>query len=66
MYLFLTIDTVHFLKRGNFRCTANSVGVETQLSNLATITQVIDPKLHQHIGIFLLSIFIYGAQNLII
>ncbi|ESW04949.1 hypothetical protein PHAVU_011G139200 [Phaseolus vulgaris] len=35
--------------RGNFRCTANSVGVETQLSNLATITQVIDPKLHQHI-----------------
>ncbi|XP_020228606.1 TBC1 domain family member 15 isoform X1 [Cajanus cajan] len=35
--------------RGNFRCTGNSVGVETQLSNLATITQVIDPKLHQHI-----------------
>ncbi|KAK7342536.1 hypothetical protein VNO80_25491 [Phaseolus coccineus] len=35
--------------RGNFRCTANSVGVEAQLSNLATITQVIDPKLHQHI-----------------
>ncbi|RZB75696.1 TBC1 domain family member 15 isoform B [Glycine soja] len=35
--------------RGNFRCTDNSVGVEAQLSTLATITQVIDPKLHQHI-----------------
>ncbi|KAI4322811.1 hypothetical protein L6164_022470 [Bauhinia variegata] len=35
--------------RGNFRCTDSSVGVETQLSNLASITQVIDPKLHQHI-----------------
>lgn len=39
------------LKRGNFRCTDSSVGVETQLSNLAAITQVIDPKLHQHLGI---------------
>lgn len=39
------------LKRGNFRCTDSSVGVETQLSNLALITQVIDPKLHQHLGI---------------
>ncbi|XP_061368691.1 rab GTPase-activating protein 22-like [Gastrolobium bilobum] len=35
--------------RGNFRCTDSSVGVETQLSNLASITQVIDPKLHQHL-----------------
>lgn len=35
--------------RGNFRCTDNSVGVEAQLSTLATITQVVDPKLHQHI-----------------
>lgn len=35
--------------RGNFRCTDNSVGVEAQLSNLASITQVIDPKLHQHL-----------------
>lgn len=35
--------------RGNFRCTENSVGVEAQLGNLAAITQVIDPKLHQHI-----------------
>ncbi|KAG6790588.1 hypothetical protein POTOM_006745 [Populus tomentosa] len=36
-------------KRGNFRCTESSVGVETQLSNLAEITQVVDPKLHQHL-----------------
>ncbi|ERM93697.1 hypothetical protein AMTR_s00004p00218000 [Amborella trichopoda] len=35
--------------RGNFRCTESSVGVETQLHNLASITQVIDPKLHQHL-----------------
>lgn len=35
--------------RGNFRCTESSVGVETQLSNLASITQVVDPKLHQHL-----------------
>ncbi|XP_022735207.1 TBC1 domain family member 15-like [Durio zibethinus] len=35
--------------RGNFRCTEGSVGVETQLSNLAAVTQVIDPKLHQHL-----------------
>ncbi|KAK4386986.1 TBC1 domain family member 15 [Sesamum angolense] len=35
--------------RGNFRCTESSVGVESQLSNLASVTQVIDPKLHQHL-----------------
>ncbi|MBA0736152.1 hypothetical protein Gogos_009726, partial [Gossypium gossypioides] len=34
--------------RGNFRCTGNSVGVEKQLSYLAAVTQVIDPKLHHH------------------
>lgn len=38
------------LKRGNFRCTDSSVGVETQLSNLGLVIQVIDPKLHQHLG----------------
>ncbi|KAE9458198.1 hypothetical protein C3L33_09903, partial [Rhododendron williamsianum] len=37
--------------RGNFRCTENSIGVEAQLSKLASITQVIDPKLHQHLGV---------------
>ncbi|KAK4753316.1 hypothetical protein SAY87_022114 [Trapa incisa] len=35
--------------RGNFRCTERSVGVETQLSNLAAVTQIIDPKLHRHL-----------------
>ncbi|KAG6756579.1 hypothetical protein POTOM_040010 [Populus tomentosa] len=53
--LLLNILVVHFDcnevddKRGNFRCTGRTVGVETQLSNLAEITQVIDPKLHQHL-----------------
>ncbi|XP_057766495.1 uncharacterized protein LOC130986961 isoform X1 [Salvia miltiorrhiza] len=35
--------------RGNFRCIGNSIGVEAQLGNLASITQVIDPKLHHHL-----------------
>ncbi|MQL73731.1 hypothetical protein Taro_006069 [Colocasia esculenta] len=35
--------------RGNFRCTERSVGVENQLHSLASVTQVIDPKLHQHL-----------------
>ena len=35
--------------RGNFRGTERSVGVESQLTNLASVTQVIDPKLHQHL-----------------
>ncbi|XP_074302493.1 uncharacterized protein LOC141634088 [Silene latifolia] len=35
--------------RGNFRSTGRSVGVEAQLSNLAAITQIVDPKLHQHL-----------------
>ncbi|XP_010545201.1 PREDICTED: TBC1 domain family member 15 [Tarenaya hassleriana] len=35
--------------RGNFRSTGRSVGVEAQLTHLASITQVIDPKLHHHL-----------------
>jgi hypothetical protein len=35
--------------RGNFRSTGKSVGVEEQLTHLATITQIIDPKLHTHL-----------------
>jgi hypothetical protein len=36
--------------RGNFRCTQQSVGVENQLQHLASIIQVLDPKLHDHLG----------------
>ncbi|XP_010443055.1 PREDICTED: TBC1 domain family member 15-like [Camelina sativa] len=35
--------------RGNFRDTGRSVGVEAQLTHLASITQIIDPKLHHHL-----------------
>jgi hypothetical protein len=35
--------------RGNFRCTQQSVGVENQLQHLASIIQVLDPKLHDHL-----------------
>ncbi|WOK99757.1 TBC1 domain family member 15-like [Canna indica] len=35
--------------RGNFRCTERSIGVENQLQSLASITQVLDPKLHRHL-----------------
>ncbi|KAL0916920.1 hypothetical protein M5K25_014474 [Dendrobium thyrsiflorum] len=35
--------------RGNFKCTDKSVGVENQLQSLASITQLLDPKLHQHL-----------------
>ncbi|XP_042474028.1 TBC1 domain family member 15-like isoform X1 [Zingiber officinale] len=35
--------------RGNFKCTESSIGVENQLQSLASITQVLDPKLHQHL-----------------
>uniref|UniRef100_A0ACD5U764 Uncharacterized protein n=1 Tax=Avena sativa TaxID=4498 RepID=A0ACD5U764_AVESA len=35
--------------RGNFRCTDQSVGVANQLQHLASIIQVLDPKLHDHL-----------------
>ncbi|XP_052627417.1 uncharacterized protein LOC111921816 isoform X2 [Lactuca sativa] len=35
--------------RGNFKCVGASVGVESQLCNLANVIQVVDPKLHQHL-----------------
>uniref|UniRef100_A0A0D3EFI4 Rab-GAP TBC domain-containing protein n=1 Tax=Brassica oleracea var. oleracea TaxID=109376 RepID=A0A0D3EFI4_BRAOL len=35
--------------RGNFRSTGRSVGIEAQLTHLSSITQIIDPKLHQHL-----------------
>nr|XP_009757947.1 PREDICTED: TBC1 domain family member 15-like isoform X1 [Nicotiana sylvestris] len=35
--------------RENFKCTANSIGVQSQLSTLAQIVKTVDPKLHQHL-----------------
>nr|GMD64149.1 TBC1 domain family member 15-like [Ipomoea batatas] len=35
--------------RENFKCTANSVGVQAQLNTLSQIVKTIDPKLHRHL-----------------
>ncbi|KAG8389190.1 hypothetical protein BUALT_Bualt02G0203200 [Buddleja alternifolia] len=35
--------------RENFRCTTNSMGVQSQLGTLAQIIKAIDPKLHQRL-----------------
>ncbi|XP_077229145.1 ypt/Rab-GAP domain of gyp1p superfamily protein isoform X3 [Tasmannia lanceolata] len=35
--------------RGNFRCTTSSIGVQSQLSTLASVIKIVDPKLHQHL-----------------
>uniref|UniRef100_M4F1G9 Fe2OG dioxygenase domain-containing protein n=1 Tax=Brassica campestris TaxID=3711 RepID=M4F1G9_BRACM len=46
----LSSGSYHFTRlRGNFRSTGRSVGVEAQLTHLSSITQIIDPKLHQHL-----------------
>ncbi|KAG2274283.1 hypothetical protein Bca52824_056838 [Brassica carinata] len=48
--------------RGNFRSTGRSVGVEAQLTHLSSITQIIDPKLHQHLGDYLCAIRMLMVQ----
>ncbi|XP_060180802.1 rab GTPase-activating protein 22-like isoform X1 [Lycium barbarum] len=35
--------------RENFKCSTNSIGVQSQLSTLAQIVKTVDPKLHQHL-----------------
>ncbi|KAF6174782.1 hypothetical protein GIB67_031306 [Kingdonia uniflora] len=35
--------------RGNFKSTANSIGVQSQLSTLGAIIRTVDPRLHQHL-----------------
>ncbi|KAK1266897.1 hypothetical protein QJS04_geneDACA015268 [Acorus gramineus] len=35
--------------RGNFKSTRSSIGVQSQLSVLASIMKAVDPKLHQHL-----------------
>ncbi|CAN6889508.1 unnamed protein product [Brassica oleracea var. botrytis] len=46
----------------NFRSTGRSVGVEAQLTHLSSITQIIDPKLHQHLGDYLCAIRMLMVQ----
>ncbi|XP_027365914.1 TBC1 domain family member 15 isoform X4 [Abrus precatorius] len=35
--------------RENFRCSASSMGVQSQLSTLSQIMKIVDPKLHHHL-----------------
>ncbi|PHU13447.1 hypothetical protein BC332_14652 [Capsicum chinense] len=35
--------------RENFKSSANSIGVQSQLGTLAQIVKIVDPKLHQHL-----------------
>ncbi|XP_048233010.1 rab GTPase-activating protein 22 isoform X6 [Ricinus communis] len=35
--------------RENFRCSASSMGVQTQLGTLSQVIKTVDPKLHQHL-----------------
>ncbi|XP_031482838.1 uncharacterized protein LOC116252604 [Nymphaea colorata] len=35
--------------RGNFRSTRTSIGVQSELTRLASIVRSVDPKLHQHL-----------------
>ncbi|BBH10167.1 Ypt/Rab-GAP domain of gyp1p superfamily protein [Prunus dulcis] len=39
-------------ERENFRCSASSIGVQSQLSTLSQVIKTIDPKLHQHLDWF--------------
>ncbi|KAG9153816.1 hypothetical protein Leryth_005932 [Lithospermum erythrorhizon] len=55
-----------FPTRGNFRCTETSVGVESQLENLASITQVIDPKLHQHLEHLGMGNYLFAVRMLMV
>ncbi|XVF21549.1 hypothetical protein REPUB_Repub12eG0099400 [Reevesia pubescens] len=35
--------------RENFRCSATSIGVQSQLGTLSQVIKTVDPKLHQHL-----------------
>ncbi|KAJ4956660.1 hypothetical protein NE237_013443 [Protea cynaroides] len=41
----------HVMRRmkGNFKTSASSIGVQSQLTTLSEIIKVVDPKLHQHL-----------------
>ena len=42
-------------QRENFRTTATSMGVQTQLGMLSQVIKTVDPRLHQHLGTSLLT-----------
>lgn len=49
-FVCLPVTVVRVKQRPNFVCTEKEVGVQKQLDNLATVVKVMDPKVHQHLG----------------
>lgn len=47
-------------QRENFKSSSNSLGVQSQLSTLAQIVKIVDPKLHRHLGKSFLF-FVYSS-----
>ncbi|KAK9041691.1 hypothetical protein V6N11_016781 [Hibiscus sabdariffa] len=62
---FWCLERMMHRMRGNFRCTESSVGVESQLSHLAMVTQVINPKLHQHLETLCGGDYLFAVRMLI-
>ncbi|XP_055813163.1 rab GTPase-activating protein 22-like isoform X1 [Solanum dulcamara] len=50
--------------RENFKCSTDSIGVQSQLSTLAQIVKTVDPKLHQHLAIILSAEELDGGEYL--
>ncbi|XP_042447218.1 rab GTPase-activating protein 22-like isoform X1 [Zingiber officinale] len=48
--------------RGNFKCTSNTIGVRAQLTLLSSVIKILDPKLHEHIGIISIICWTYTCS----
>ncbi|XP_042515533.1 GTPase-activating protein gyp7-like isoform X2 [Macadamia integrifolia] len=52
--------------RGNFKTSVSSIGVQSQLSVLAEIIKVVDPKLHQHLENIDGGEYLFAFQMLVV
>ena len=48
-------------QRENFRATATSMGVQTQLGVLSQVIKTVDPRLHQHLGMCVELCYIHSS-----